>query len=55
MNRPIKSAGSVVLVTLILMTALIIIIHSMHCTSSYLLLLAQERGHSEQNSQENPL
>ncbi len=50
-NRPINSTGSVVLITLIVMTAFVIIVHSTHRASSYLLLLAQERELFEQNYQ----
>lgn len=40
-------AGSIVLTILIIMSALVIIIHSALRTSSYLLLLAHEREQSE--------
>lgn len=41
-NYPLKN-GSVVIMILILMTALVAIIHSMLRTNSYLTLLAQKR------------
>lgn len=43
--------GSVVLTTLIIMTALVVIVHSMLRASSYLTLLAQEREIYEQKLQ----
>lgn len=42
--------GSVVLTTLIIMTALVIIVHSALRSSSYLMLLAREREAGEQKS-----
>jgi hypothetical protein len=43
--------GSVVLTTLIIMTALIVIVHSALRSSSYLMLLAREREIYEQKTQ----
>jgi len=43
--------GSIVLTTLIVMTALIVIVHSALRATSYLMLLAQEREVFEQKSQ----
>ena len=43
--------GSIVLTTLIVMTALIVIVHSALRASAYLMLLAQEREILEQKSQ----
>jgi len=43
--------GSIVLTTLIVMTALVIIVHSALRASSYFMLLAQEREIFEQKSQ----
>jgi hypothetical protein len=42
--------GSVVLTTLIVMTALIVIVHSALRASSYLMLLAREREFSEKGT-----
>jgi len=41
-----NNIGSVVLITLILMTALIIMVHSALRASAYLMLLVQERENS---------
>ena len=42
--------GSIVLTTLIIMTALVVIMHSVMRASSYLILLAREREIVEQKS-----
>ncbi|HLJ31238.1 MAG TPA: hypothetical protein VKU36_02270 [Candidatus Babeliales bacterium] len=40
-----NSSGSIILITLILMTALVIMVHSVLRSTTYLILLAQEREH----------
>lgn len=47
MKNNVLRSGSLVLIILIVMTAFIVIVHSMAHTSAYLALLAQKRGHRE--------
>ena len=51
MNNKHHKCGSLVIMVLLLMTALVAIIYAVHSTSSYFVLLAREREINEQQHQ----